>query len=145
MKDELLAHNVNASVIVEKMDSSNNNEQHWSAEPSAQARCVQFCCCPSKSDHVFQKLSYLLCVSLFRHCNSSSDSKAFLHFTVFSGSPTAVHRAFDVKAWPQSQTDFLIHIHYGITLWAYLFQTHRPNLALWVYLSKPLVKEVTNV
>ena len=43
-------------------------------------------------------------VSLFL-TNNSSDSKAFLHF---SGSPTAVHSAFlffDVKAWPQSQTD----------------------------------------
>ena len=40
--------------------------------------------------------------------NSSSDSKAFLRFITFSGSPTAVHRTFlffDAKAWPQSQTD----------------------------------------
>ena len=61
-----------------------------------------------KSDYVFQKLSYSLygpCLSL-SSLNSSSDSKASLHFIAFSGSPTAVHRAFDVKAWPQSQTDF---------------------------------------
>ena len=41
--------------------------------------------------------------------NPSSDSKAFLRFIAFSGSPTAVHCAFlkffDAKAWPQSQTD----------------------------------------
>ena len=46
-------------------------------------------------------------VSLFL-TNSSSDSKAFLRFIAFSGSPTAVHRAFlffDAKAWPESQTD----------------------------------------
>ena len=39
--------------------------------------------------------------------NSSSDSKTFLRFYSFSGSPAAVHRAFlffDAKAWPQSLT-----------------------------------------
>ena len=63
----------------------------------------------AKSAHVFQKLSYSLCglcLSLkFLTNKSSSDSrpKAFLRFTAFSGSPTAVHRAFlffDAKAWP---------------------------------------------
>ena len=47
--------------------------------------------------------------------NSSSDSKAFLRFIVFSGSPTAVHRAFlffDAKAWPQSQTDSSCALRY---------------------------------
>ena len=33
-------------------------------------------------------------------------------------------RSMRIKAWPQSQTD--LHMHYGITLWAYLSQTHRP-------------------
>ena len=66
--------------------------------------------CAIKSAHVFQELSYSLrrlCLSFLTN-NSSSDSKAFLRFIAFSGSPTAVHRAFlffDAKAWPQSQTD----------------------------------------
>ena len=79
--------------------------------------------------------------------NSSSDSKAFLRFIAFSGSPTAVHRAFlffDAKAWPQSQTDL-----FTCTLWAYLSQTHRPialrcmhyGITLWANLSEPLVKD----
>ena len=42
-----------------------------------------------KSAHMFQKLSYSL--ADFVSNNSSSDTKAFQCFTVFSGSPTAVH------------------------------------------------------
>ena len=65
----------------------------------------------AKSAHVFQKLSYLLCwlCPSFLANNSSSDNKAFRCYIAFSSSPTAVHFAFyffDVKAWPQSQTDF---------------------------------------
>ena len=51
----------------------------------------------------------------------SSDSKAFLRFILFSGSSTLVHLAFfffDVKAWPQSQTDLFTCttvLHYGHT------------------------------
>ena len=85
-------------------------------------------------------------VSLFL-TNNSSDSKAFLHF---SGSPTAVHSAFlffDVKAWPQSQTDLFTCT--TVLHWAYLSQTHRPillhcmhyGITLWAYLSEPLVKD----
>ena len=95
--------------------------------------------------HVFQKLSYLLC----GFCLSLSSlalphSKAFQHFMAFSGSPTAVHRAFlffHEKAWSQSQTDLFM-----CTLWACLSQTHRPialhcmhyGITLWAYLSEPL-------
>ena len=43
----------------------------------------------AKSAHVFQK-RYSLCRSLSLTNNSSSDSKAFLRFIAFSGSPTAV-------------------------------------------------------
>ena len=98
----------------------------------------------AKSDHVFQKLLLALrtlslsFVTIFY--NSPSDSKAFRRFIVFSGSPTAVHRAFsffDAKAWPQawpqSQTDLFtcttvlhcgytflrcIDLTYGVALWA---------------------------
>ena len=85
----------------------------------------------AKSDHVFQKLSYSLCglcLSLSLH-NSSSDSKAFLHFIAFSGSPTAVHCAFLVSMQRHGHSHQLsLHVHYGITLWAYLPQMHRPVL-----------------
>ena len=74
-------------------------------------------------------------VSPFHHFNSSSDSKAFLCFIAFSGSLTAVHRAFlffNAKLWPQSQTDLFTalwyytvgtpfsdtDLMYGIALWA---------------------------
>ena len=102
-----------------------NNEQHWSAEPSAQARHVQFCSCLCKTCYVFQKLSLALrTLSLsFVTNNSSLDSKAFLCFIAFSGSPTVVHHAFlffDAKAWQQSQTDLFTYTtvsHCGHTFW----------------------------
>ena len=54
----------------------------------------------------------LVLLTLSLTINSSSDSKAFLRFIAFSGSPTA----------------YTIHcMHYGITLWAYL--------------SEPLIKD----
>ena len=94
----------------------------------------------AKSAHVSEALLLALrTLSLsFVTNNSSSDSKAFLRFIAFSGSPTVVHRAFlffDVKAWQQSQTDLFtcttvlhcghiflrcIDLIYGITLWEYL-------------------------
>ena len=46
-----------------------------------------------------------------------------------------------VTIWP-------LHVHYSITLWAYLSQMHRPIalhcvhvITLWVYLSESLVKD----
>ena len=46
-------------------------------------------------------------------------------------------------------TNWPLHVHYGITLWTYLSQTHRPTalhcmhygITPWAYLSKPLVKD----
>ena len=58
----------------------------------------------AKSAQVFQKLALRTLSLSFLTNISSSDSKVFLCFIVFS----AVHRAFlffDAKAWPQSQTD----------------------------------------
>ena len=66
----------------------------------------------AKSAHVSQNL--LLALRNLSICfvtnNSSSDSKAYLRFIAFSGSPMAVQRAFlffDAKARPQSQTYLL--------------------------------------
>ena len=53
-------------------------------------------------------LPALRTLSLSFLTNSSSVNKAFQHFIAFSGSPIAVRSAilfFDMKAWPQSQTD----------------------------------------
>ena len=109
------------------------------------AICVRFCSCLcnqvcSRVAGALLLTSRTLSLSFLTN-NSSSDSKAFLHFIAFSGSPTAVHRAFlffDAKAWLQSQTDLftcttVLHcghtflrcialrcMHYGITLGAYL-------------------------
>ena len=127
------------------------------------AICVRFCSCLCKVCSLVSETLLLALWTLslsFLTSNSSSDSKAFLHFIAFSGSPTAVHRAFlffDAKAWPQSQTDLftcttvwaylsLLHSIACITLWAYLSQTHRPialhcmhyGITLWAYL---LVKD----
>ena len=105
----------------------------------------------AKPAHVFQNLSYSLCrlCLSFVTNNSSSDSKAFLHFNVFSGAPTVVHRAFLFRLRCEGMattTNWRLHVHYSITLWAYLSQMHRPNL--WYYTvgiaSEPLVKDSHN-
>ena len=41
----------------------------------------------------------LLLALLIVSNNSSSDSKAFLRFIAFSGSPTAVHRPYSITLW----------------------------------------------
>ena len=128
------------------------------------AICVRFCSCLCKVCSLVSEALLLALRTLslsFLTSNSCSDSKAFLHFIAFSGSPTAVHRAFlffDAKAWPQSQTDLLHCGHtflYCTPLHAlqyyivYLSQTHRPialhcmhyGITLWAYLSEPLVKD----
>ena len=95
--------------------------------------------------HVFQKLSYLLhglCLSLssltlpqtVRLFNVSSHSQA--------STPCFPFLRCTVTNWP-------LHMHYGITLRAYLSQTHRPialhcmhyGITLWAYHSEPLVKD----
>ena len=76
-------------------NNSYKKEQHWSAEPSAQARCVWFCFCLCKV--VFQKLSYSLC-GLCLSLSSLITLPQTVPFIAFSGSPTAVHRAFLFKS-----------------------------------------------
>ena len=116
--------------------------------------CVRFCSCLCKvCSRVSEALlPALRTLSLSFLTNSSSHSKAFLHFIAIpASSSTAVHRAFlffDVKAWPQSPTD-LFTCTTGIKLWAYLSQMHRPialhcihyGITLWAYLSEPLIKD----
>ena len=90
-------------------------------------------------------LPALRTLSLSFLTNSSSDSKAFQHFIAFSGSPTAVHRAFllfDAKAWPQSQTDLFTCttvLHCGHTFLRHIDLIY--GITLWAYLPKPLVKD----
>ena len=69
--------------------------------------CVRFCFCLCKICSRVSEALYSLCGLCLSLSNSSSDSKAFLHFIAFSSSCT-VHRAFlffNAKSWPQSQTD----------------------------------------
>ena len=98
------------------------------------AICVWFCSCLcnqvcSRVSGALLLTSRTLSLSFLTN-NSSSDSKAFLHFIAFSGSPTAVHRAFlffDAKAWPQSQTDLFTCttvLHCGHTLLRHVHPLH---------------------
>ena len=96
----------------------------------------------AKSAHMFQKLSYSLwrlCLSLLSLITLPQTER----FIVFSGSPTAVHFPFLQYKGMSTVTNWPLHVHYGITPWAYFSQMHRPNLsiALWAYLPEPLVKD----
>ena len=102
----------------------------------------------AKPAHVFQKLSYSLCglCLSFATNNSSSDSKAFLCFNAFSGSPTVVHRVFLFRLRCEGMatvTNWPLHVYFGITLWACLSQTHRPNPQYYTVgiPSEPLVED----
>ena len=93
--------------------------------------------------------SSLTCFADFVSLLSSSDSKAFLCLNAFSGSPTVVHRAFLFRLQCEGMatvTNWPLYMQYGITLWAYLSQTHRPNLRYYTVgiPSEPLVKDSHN-
>ena len=106
-----------------------------------QRKLDMFCSCLCKTCYVFQKLSLALrTLSLsFVTNNSSLDSKAFLCFIAFSGSPTVVHHAFlffNAKAWQQSQTDLFTYTtvsHCGHTFHGIRYTVGIP--------SEPLVKD----
>ena len=114
--------------------------------------CVWFC---TKSAHMFQKLSYLLCgvclsllslVTLLQtvrlstfHCVLRLPMQQ--QYTVLSFS--SMQRHGHITNWP-------LNLHYGtFTLWTYLSQMHRPialhcmhyGITLWAYLSELLVKD----
>ena len=111
--------------------------------------------CAIKSAHVFQELSSVFTsrtLSLsFLTNNSSSDSKAFLRFIAFSGSPQqyTVRSFSSMRRHGHSHKLTSSRADHGITLWAYLSQMHRPialrcmhyGITLWAYLSEPLVKD----
>ena len=118
------------------------------------AKCVWFCSylCKVCSRVSEALLLVLRTLSLsFPTNNSSSDSKAFLRFIAFSGSPTAVHCAFLSSMRRHGHSHKLISSRGPryFTLCAYLSQTHRPialhcmhyGITLWAYLSEPLVKD----
>ena len=80
----------------------------------------------AKSDHVFQKLFYSLCglcLSLFRHYNSSSDSNVSLR----SQAPQQQYTMLSFSSMRRNGHSHKLHVHYGI--------------ALWAYLSEPLIKD----
>ena len=75
--------------------------------------CVQFCSCPCR---VCSRVALLLDLQTLSLTNkSSSDTKAFLCFIVFSGSPTAVHRPLHA----------LRYYTVGIPLWTARSQTSK--------------------
>ena len=64
-------------------------------------------------------------VSLFRRYNCSSDS-TFHFFSWFVNNSTPCFPFLRYKGM-STVTNWPLHVHYGITMWAYLSQTHRPN------------------
>ena len=77
-------------------------------------------------------------VSLFRHC--SSDSKALIHFIAFScrlpNSSTPCFHFLRCKGMA-TVTNWPLHMHCGITLWAHLSEPLIPSPYLCIQ-SKPL-------
>ena len=113
---------------------------------------------PVQSAHVFQKFSYSLC----RLCLSlsslitlrCSDSKAFVQFIAFSGSPTAVHRNFLslMQRHGHSTLEPRLSIPDFVSQLWFFSKAARQNLdgkpgfeangiTLWAYLSEPVVKD----
>ena len=115
------------------------------------ARCVRFLFLPAcaKSAHVFQTfLLALRTLSLsFPTNNSSSDSKAFLRFIAFSGSPTAVHCAFlffrceGMASHKLTCTTVLHCAHTFLRRIDLLHSIACTTVLHWAYLSEPLVKD----
>ena len=114
------------------------NEQHWSAEPSAQARCVQFCSCLCK---VCSRVSEALLLTLwtlshsFVTNDSSSDSKAFLRFIAFS----APLQQYTVLSSPTNFFMCTTVFHCGHTFLRCIDLIY--GIPLWAYLSEALVKD----
>ena len=87
--------------------------------------------CAIKSVHVLQELSYSGDIFSLLTNNSSSDSKAFLRFIAFSGSPTPVHHAFHRMAM-DTVTNLLLqvhHIHCGYTFLRCIDLLHSDSVA----------------
>ena len=108
-----------------------SNEQHWSAEPSAQARCVWFCSCLCKVwSHVLEALLLALrTLSPFRHYNSSSNSKTFLR-SLRSQAPQQQYTVLSLSSmWRHGHSHKLTSSralrYYTVGI---PFQMHRPNL-----------------
>ena len=106
---------------------------------------VLACAKPAHAHVSEAHLPALRTLSLSFLTNSSLESKALQQFIAFSGSPRAVHRAFlffDVKAWPQSQTDLFTCttvLHYGNTFLRHIDLIY--GITLWAYLPESLVKD----
>ena len=69
------------------------------------------------------------CVSLFCHYNSSLDVRLF-YVSLRSQAPNSSTPCFPFLQCEgmATVTNWRLHMHYGITLWEYLSQMHRPNL-----------------
>ena len=100
----------------------------------------------AKSDHMFQKLSNSLCWLCLSLWSLITLPQTVRLFYLFNCILRLVHRAFlffDVKVWPQSQTDLFTCttvLHCGHTLLRCIDLIY--SIALWAYLSAPLVKDI---
>ena len=102
----------------------------------------------AKSAHVFQKLSYSfcgLCLSLSPLITLPQTVRLF-YVSLRSQAP---QQQYTVLSFLRCEgmatvTNWSLHVHHGITLCAYLSQTHRPialhcmhyGITLWAYLSE---------
>ena len=102
---------------------------------------------------MFQKLSYSfcgLCLSLSPLITLPQTVRRF-YVSLRSQAP---QQQYTVLSFLRCKgmatfTNWPLHVHHGITLWAYLSQTHRPialhcmhyGITLWAYLSEPLIKD----
>ena len=90
-------------------------------------------------------------VPFFRHYITLPQTVRLFYVSLHSQAPQQQYTAFPFL-WCEGMatvTNWLLHVHGGITLWVYLSQTHRPialhcmhyGITLWAYLSEPLVKD----
>ena len=108
-----------------------------------QARCVQFC---SKSDHMFQKLSYLLC-KLCLSFVTITLSQAFLRFIVFSDSSTAYTMLSFSSMWRHGHSPKLTssralqYCTVGIPFWTSRKDSHKRVSST----EKPQLRVITHL
>ena len=117
------------------------NEQHWSAEPLAQARCVRFCFCLYKVWSCVSKALLLALRTLSLSFVTITLPQTVRLFCISLRSQvlsfSSMRRHGHSHNWP-------LHVHYGILHCGHTFLRCIEliyGITLWAYLSEPLVKD----
>ena len=90
------------------------NEQHWSAEPSAQARCVWFCCLCKVCSRVSEALLLALQTLSLSFITNNSSSRLF-YVSLRPQAPQQQYTASSQCEGMATVTNWPLHMHYGIT------------------------------